>query len=150
MLVKMTPVGESGGINAPELIWSNPDISQSFIPSGTTRDISENSDGWISGKHLADYDALLVSTRYYTSARQDLDTYIIHYIPMYDISDIYPNYYRALLAVAPPSDNRFPSVLGGGRMISINNNIITINFCNVGEVYDIPIHIWGIKGELTV
>lgn len=137
MLVRMQTNSGGGGVSAPELIWENPNPSSSSGFSGQT--IDENATGWKSGKSLADYDGFIIaSVDYYTmSSKKRTTSYLIKDVTGMSVVGAL---YSPVLPYADSSS--VPS-----RSLSYSNGIVIGN-CSGGNVYIVPLYIWGVKGTL--
>lgn len=119
-----------GGGSAPELVWVNNSPTSSF----SAQTINESTTGWVSGKHVADYDGFIILGQYDTSHNGQTFTYIPVSTPTFA-----PTLNYRYFASASSSDNG-----AQGRQVSFSSGIV------IGSNNStIPLYIWGIKGTLS-
>lgn len=132
-----------GSGSAPELIWVNPDnetIKTSTSYSFAAQTISENSNGWKSGKHISDYKQFLVGGCY-TRARQDLAFSFV----LLSTQDGLPSIWTTM-------SNRVGTITsstgGSFREVTVSSSGIAFGAAGNGNSFAIPMYIWGIKEDL--
>ena len=129
--------GEIGGSGAPELIWTNPNPYQAF----SAQTLTPSSSGWVSGKDISNYDGVIVGTYEYAAQGSTRDS-SLNYIPKdssvlsgSNLSTLHTDY------IETKNSYSFP------RTVSFTSN--GISFTAPNSNYNIPLYIWGVKGELA-
>ena len=145
MLIKMETSGGGGGASAPELVWANPSLPNLANTTFAAQTLNESSSGWVSGKHVADYDGFIVLTHYTaenvssSSTRGETFTYIPASTPTFA-----PTYNNHAWGVAANNT----TTAGSSRTFEVNNGIV-IGAGTGGNNFCLPMYIWGVKGSLS-
>ena len=143
-------VGTGSGSGAPELVWVHPSAPN---PTGTfaAQTINESSTGWVSGKHIDDYDGFIVAVVYNNispSTRGRNLGYIVK--DATTLPDPFSSKYTYSVGT-PNTSQKSASATVYGRYMEVTANGIEIaSQLDVGNDYDVPVYIWGVRGELTV
>lgn len=137
MLVKMNCSSNEGEISAPELLWTNSDLTTGQASYEIT---------------VPEYDGYIVLVQGYTTPYNS-QGYVFNYVPNYDVSEMCTEsngYWAGITGAFKVTDSRFPNMVQYGRNITYSNGTITIGGTSAGNPYSIPVKIWGINGKLEV
>ncbi len=120
--------GGGGTVNKPDLIWSNP----SDTTGQSAQTITSSSSGWVSGKNLADYQALIFDCRRTTTTNEYQKTLL-------NKSDYDDSLYKNVMSVQE-TYRTVSSWDTNGIGISVGSGASTTN-CIVSKIY-------GLKSEV--
>lgn len=135
-----------GGSSAPELIWANPNLPNLSGKTFAAQTLTESSEGWVSGKHIADYDGFIILTHYSAEdlsgspTRGETFTYLPATTPSYAI-----NLNNRFWASAANNS----TTTGAGRTFEVNNGLVIGGASAGGAGFCLPLYIWGVKGALS-